>query len=220
MDFFDDRKDSERGDANALITLLGEELNASTYKHFRKDKVEILNRAPSFGTKKGNRLDRWIVDRENNRLLQCEIKNWAASAIDGKRLKSDASDEDTRRVVEYNWKNQLNVQLSNNIKHPGKVSKVLLKMKLPKEHETLKTEPLLIYWMPISLDRNGKEPLSKISVKMLGLPIESTFTNLYIFSVSLYLRQLYKNGKGEKDINLDMAHLERRIKILNKLKIK
>ena len=107
LDFFDDRKDSERGDANALITLLGEELNASTYKHFRKDKVEILNRAPSFGTKKGNRLDRWIVDRENNRLLQCEIKNWAASAIDGKRLKSDASDEDTRRVVEYNWKNQL-----------------------------------------------------------------------------------------------------------------
>ncbi|MDO8513925.1 MAG: hypothetical protein Q7S50_00050, partial [bacterium] len=50
LDFFDDKKDSQRGDANALMSILGEDLNASAYRHFRRNKVDILNDSVLPGT--------------------------------------------------------------------------------------------------------------------------------------------------------------------------
>lgn len=215
LDFFDNAKDSEKGDASAFMAILGEDLNASAYGHFRNNKVKILNDSVLPGTNKGQRLDRWIVD--NKILYQCEIKNWGATAIGGKRLKSDASDEEIKEIVEYYLDRELKNSLSNKGEYPNRVTKVLLKMKSPKGYEKLKIEPLLIYWMPISFNKNGLEPLSVVSIKSLDLPIEKIgFSKLNIFSVSLYFRQLYKNGRGKKFIDLDMPHLEHRIKILNK----
>jgi hypothetical protein len=225
LDLFDDRMGSKKGDANALVTMLGEELNASVYEYFRNSKVQIIpNLTPTPGTRKGKRLDRWIVDKEHKILYQCEIKNWTASAIGGKQLISSGSDKEVKEIANYHWNRELNGNLSKNPpkkdKHPNRVSKVLLKMKAPKEHGGLTKEPLLIYWMPISLDKKGFKPLSTLPVEHLYLQMNPEFSKLYIFSVSLYLRQLYKNGKGIKFIDLDMPHLERRIKILDKLQIK
>lgn len=220
LDFFDDKKDSEKGDANALMAMLGEELNAAVYKDFRKNMVEILEERVSQGLKKEKRLDRWIVDKKNNKLFQCEIKNWAATAIGGKQLKSNASDKEIKEIVQYYWNRELDNNFSKKIKHPNRVSKVLIKMKPPKEYKMLTVEPLLVYWMPISSDKKGLNPLSPLSVKALRLPIKPEFPKLYIFSVSLYLRQLYKKGKGRKFIDLDMSHFEHRIKILKRLQNK
>lgn len=220
LDFFDDRKDSQKGDANALMAMLGEELNASVYKYFRKNKVEILEKSITQGFQGGKYLDRWIFDKNNNKLYQCEIKNWAATAIGGKKLTSNESDKEIKNVVNYHWRRALDNSFSKKVKHPNNVTKVLLKMKLPKGYENAKVEPLLIYWMPISSDKNGLNPLSVVSIKSLNLPTDQKFSKLYIFSVSLYLRQLYRRGKGQKFINLDMRHLDHRIKILNKLQNK
>ena len=217
LDFFDDKKNSQKGDASALMALLGEDLNSAVYKHFRNNKVEILDDSVLPGTSKGKRLDRWIVDTENAKMYQCEIKNWAATAIGGRSLKSDASDEEIKQVTEHYWKHQLNNDLSSTAKHPTSVSKVLLKMKKPESHgHILKIEPLLIYWMPISLDTQKLNPLSVVTVKSLKLPM-SEFSKLTIFSVSVYLRQLYKRGKGKKYIDLDMPHFEHRIGILERI---
>lgn len=214
LDFFDDIKDSQKGDANAIMSILGEDLNASAYKHFRGNKVEILNDSvlPGLpGTNKGKRLDRWIVDKENRKLYQCEIKNWAATAKGGKQLKSDANDEKVKAVAEYHWNREEKNSFSKNASHPNGVSKVLLPMRPPVEYKNLKIEPLLIYWMPISSDKKGLNPLSFIS----DFPIKIPFSKLHIFSVSLYLRALIKSG--EKNIDLDMPHFEHRMKILGKL---
>lgn len=217
LDFLDDKKDSQKGDANAIISILGEELNASVYRHYRENKVEILDDSVLPGTSKGNRLDRWIIDEGNKILYQCEIKNWAATAIGGKQLESEVDDEKTLGIVRYYWKREINNNLSPKAEHPNGVTKVLLKMKPPEKYqEGYKIEPLLIYWMPVS-SKGTLSPLSSVSVESLKLPIDSNFSILHIFSVSLYLRQLYKNGKGLKSIDLDMSHLERRIRILNKL---
>lgn len=35
LDFFDGKKDSQKGDANALMAILGEDLNVAIYKDFR-----------------------------------------------------------------------------------------------------------------------------------------------------------------------------------------
>lgn len=111
LDFFDDKKDSQKGDANALSTILGEELNASVYRHFRNNKVEILDDSVLPGTNKGKRLDRWIID--NRKLYQCEIKNWAASAIGGRKLKSNASDPEIKEIADYHWKRELKDRFSD-----------------------------------------------------------------------------------------------------------
>jgi hypothetical protein len=223
LDFFDDKKDSQKGDANALIAMLGEELNASVYRHFRDNKVEILNESITQGYKKGKCLDRWIFDKKNRRLYQCEIKNWSATAIGGEPLEINVSEDERKRVVSHYLNQELNGNLSKKSKdlHPNHVTKVLLKMREPNGCANVsKIEPLLIYWMPISSDKNCLEPLSTISIKKLDLPIKTNFTNLYIFSVSLYLRQLYKNGKGTKFIDLDMPYFKHRMEILEKLQSK
>ncbi|MEK7067765.1 MAG: hypothetical protein AAB956_02095 [Patescibacteria group bacterium] len=210
LDFFDDIKDSQKGDANAVSTILGEDLNASSYKHFRKNGVKILDDSVLQGGRNGKKLDRWIIDKKN-KLYQCEIKNWAATAIGGKQLGSDASDEMIKAVAKYHWNREEKNSFSKKTPHPNRVSKVLLPMRPPVEYKNLKIEPLLIYWMPISSDKRGLNPLSSIS----HLPFKTPFSKLHIFSVSLYLRFLIKNG--EKYIDLDMPHFEHRIKILSKL---
>ncbi len=212
LDFFDDKEDSQKGDANAFMAMFGEDLNASAYEHFRKNKVTILNSSVLTGTGKGKMLDRWILD--NGKLYQCEIKNWAAGAIGGKRLKSIPSDDKRKEVVKYYWERELKDNFSSKTKHPTGVSKVLLEMKPPGDYKKFKIEPLLIYWMPISSDKKGLNPLSVLSIKPLKLKIETKFSKIHIFSVSLYLRQLYKKSRGQKIIDLYMPHFEHRMKIL------
>lgn len=213
--FFDSR--GNRGDATALIALLGEDLNASVYRHFRNNEVEILNCSVTCGANKGQRLDRWIVDKKDKKILQCEIKNWSASAIGGKQLDIDSSNDEIKKVVKYYWDRELNGNLSNKVEHPNRVTKVLLKMKAPKEYSDFKIEPLIVYWMPISSDEEEFNPSSCLVINTLNIPIKNEFIKLNIFSVSLYLRQLYNNGKGLKFIDLDMPNFKNRIDILNKL---
>ena len=74
LDFFDDKKDSQKGDANALIAILGEDLNASVYKDFRKNKVEILEESISQGSKKEKRLDRWILEKKIKNYFNVRLK--------------------------------------------------------------------------------------------------------------------------------------------------
>ena len=216
LDFSDDKKESEKGDANAIMSILGEDLNAAAYRHFRKDEVDILEENVVQGFQGGKHLDRWILDKKENRLFQCEIKNWAATAIGGKSLKSNADKEHIKKVAKGHWKHQLSTNLSRKPtkkhKHPNGVSKVLLTMRNPSGYNSLAVEPLLIYWMPISSDKAGLKSLSYIS----SLPIKTAFKKLHIFSVSLYLRQLYKQGKGKKFIELEMPHFKHRMKILTK----
>lgn|SRR3989338_7290756 len=223
LDFFDDKKDSCKGDANALMSILGEDLNASVYKHFRGNTVEILNESVTLNTKKGNgtrgkELDRWIVDKKNGRLYQCEIKNWAATAIGGRQLKSGAGKKEIRKIATYQWNREMRNNFSKDHDHPNNVTKVLLTMRKPKDFRKLKVEPLLIYWAPVTPTKNGLKPLSVLPISSRDLGMEIKFSRLYIFSVSLYLRSLLR--KGRRIIDLEMPNFEHRLKILAKFRNK
>jgi len=215
LDFFDDTP--SKGNASAIVGMLGEDLNAAVYKHFTRNNVEVQGDSVVQGFKGGKNLDRWILDTKKNSLYQVEIKSWSATAIGGRRLKSDAGDEEISRIAKYYWDQQMNSSFSKEKKHPNNVSKVLLKMRPPEKYKTLNVEPLLIYWMPITSDPNGLNPLSKLPVTYLYSVIKTDFNELTIFSVSLYLRQLYKKGKGKKVIDLDMPHFKHRMDILSRL---
>ena len=221
LEFFDDRNNYHKGDVNAVVAVLGEDLNVAVYKHFRKNRVDVLEESVTQGFQGGKYLDRWIVDKKDNTLQQCEIKNWSATAIGGRELKIDANTDLTREVVQYYWDREIgdkgNLSRNPRDSHPNGVSKVLLKMRKPNGYEQSKVDPLIIYWMPISLDKERLNPLSILPVKYLHSLINSEFSKLYIFSVSLYLRQLYKNGKGKQFINLDMPAFDRRLEVLLEL---
>ncbi len=212
IDFFDDKKNSNKGDPNALIAMFGEELNASVFKYFMNSKVEVLEESVLPGTNKGNRLDRWIVDKKNKILFQCEIKNWAATAIGGKQLELSCSDEKLKETIKHYCEHEIKNSFHTK-KQPNGVTKVLLKMKAPKDYENYTIKPLVIYWMPVSFDEI--KPLSKISIKDFHFPFTTEFAELEIFSVSLYLRNLYK--LGTEYIDLEMPILEHRVNLLKNL---
>lgn len=214
---------SVRGHASAIVGMIGEELNACAFKHYIDNnggKAKILcddNSKPlcvTPGTSKGKRLDRWIeVDKGGNKtLFQCEIKNWSATAIGGKFLAVDADEEETKKVTNNYWSHQMKTEFSNE-KYPSGVTKVFGKMKLPKEYS--KTQPLLIYWMPISKS-DRLDPFFNVSIKSFNnSAIKTEFEKLHIFSVSLYFRKLLKNKI--KTINFDMPASEYRIGILKSM---
>src|SRR3989344_2781037 len=220
ISFLDNPEKSDSRQATSIISIIGEDLNTYAFKHYLENNenahVEILSCSVTTGKNKGKRLDRWIcVERNGTKILyQCEIKNWGATAIGGKRLEKNANNDSKLKVAEINWKRQLNEAFSKG-EYPNGVTKVFVKMKPPKEYEGMKVEPLILYWMPLA-NIPKLNPLFKTPILTFNNQnIKTEFTEINIFSVSLYLRSLLENGT--KEIELDMPNVKRRLEILDKI---
>lgn len=216
LEFFDAKHADNKGHASAVVGMIGEDINASAFRHYLEKAgaiVTILNEPVTQGKLQGVRLDRWICAeiKKEKTLYQCEIKNWSSWAIGGKILKVDANKEKVRSVATYYWNHQYGFLTPD---YPNKVTKVLVKMKKPEGYQNINILPLLIYWMPISNDKNSK-PFFSVKVGDLNkkLNTKTPFKTLHIFSVSLYFRSLLE--RGIKQIDVDLPHIEKRIKILN-----
>ena len=213
IEFFDDSNFDNKGDASAVVGIIGEDLNASAFKHYLESNkgcdVEILTCNVTEGHSKGKWLDRWIVDHTNKIMYQCEIKNWSSTAIGGKVLPYNATDEEIKIVSEHHQIKQIKDNFLSTSKFPGPVSKVLLKMRKPEGFEKYKVEPLMAYWMPVSFDKDLLSPFSVLNINKIGIGEKTEFKKLNIFSVSLYLRSL-----KEDFINLETPNSERRVEQL------
>lgn len=89
--FFDEEAKGSSRHASAIVGVAGEDLGAALLvDYFRSQGVvaEILPERCTQGTKKGYRLDRWILTHApaGDVLYQVEIKNWSAHAIGGRAL--------------------------------------------------------------------------------------------------------------------------------------
>jgi len=220
IEFLDNPPKSDFGQATSIIGVIGEDLNANTFKHYLENKentyVEILPYSVTTGKNKGKRLDRWIyVEKKGEKTLyQCEIKNWAATAISGKRLEKNASKDKKWEIAEKNWENQCKGSFSDP-EYPNGVTKVFVKMKSPKGYEEIKVEPLILYWMPISNTPN-LNPLFIVPLSFFhNSKINTTFKELRVFSVSIYLRSLLE--KGIKYLDYDLPNIKHRLDILAKI---
>lgn len=217
LSFFDEKRLEDTGHASGVVGILGEDLNTAAFKHFMErkgGKVEILNIPVTTGQKKGKRLDRWIyikIGREEI-LYQTEIKNWSSWAIGGKLLPINADNKAVVELAKYYWDGQIKRDFIED-EGPTGVTKVLIPMSVPKEYkkDSIRVEPLLIYWMPIS-NTEKIDPFFSVTISEINRKIKTEFKKLYIFSVSLYLRQLLKKRKV---YDFDMPHVEERMKVLN-----
>src|SRR3989338_9850596 len=106
-----------RGHATAIVSMIGEELNACAFKHYMESMgcaAEILldkadKPLPVRQALPGRKqLDRWIEVKDINKkiLYQCEIKNWSATAIGGQYVEVDADNNELKNIAEYYWSNQ------------------------------------------------------------------------------------------------------------------
>ncbi len=216
IEFFDDSNFDNKGDVSSIVSIMGEDLNATTFKHYLESEkgfnIEILDRNVTEGHKKGKWLDRWIVDHTNKILYQCEIKSWSSTAIGGKVIPFDASESEIIKISEYHKNKQIRDNYSSESIFPNGTSKVLLKMKKPEGFEDYKLEPLLSYWMVVSFDKNPLVPFSQIDLVETGIYGKTEFKTLTTFSVSLYLRSLKQDY-----LDLNMPNTERRIKQLDRV---
>jgi len=100
--------------------------------------------------------------------------------------------------------------------------KVLKPMSRPMEHAHLPLRPLLAFWSPVALPKvksaSQLKPFFKSSaepyqdfIKMAGVG-EHAFSHVWIFSASLYLRQL-----KQARINLNMPRAVQRLKKVEEL---
>ena len=233
--FFDEKPCWSDKHATAIVAVLGEDLAAAALKHClecnRARNVRIRPEPVTTGKVKGPRLDRWIeadLHYKPNVLFQTEIKNSSAHAFKGKPLKLDASPEEIAAFKEEHWQNEWDSRLWT-LRHQA-TAKVLVRMNPPDDTKGRRLLPLLIFWRPV-------EPAAWLGMKPHGegghlfrianpgyvFPFtapeswstDEPFQELWIFSVSSYLRSLRDNNIHE--LELPMPDAASRIRALRRL---
>jgi hypothetical protein len=222
LHIFDEKPSEANGHVTAIVSMVGEELNAELFKHYliherNATNVHILNDPVLPGTRKGQRLDRWIMADVSGerRAYQCEIKNWSSWAIGGKVLPTGAPDTEILHVAQYHWERERRSNLAP-ADTPSRVLKALLAMKLPHEAEGRVVAPCVIYWMPFAPTQHDM-PYFAVPVSELHVGFDTPFQNglLHFFSASLYLRLLLK--KGIETVDIDIPFLEIRQELISSI---
>ena len=233
LQFFDEKHNSEKGDATGIVAAVGEDLNAACFQHYsgsRGDNLTILPGSVTTGKPRGPWLDRWLLVKPHKGrrfLYQTEIKNWSSTAIGGEALAVDASPQDVVDYKQRRWERHWDSEHST-LKGPA-TAKVLVPMKRPKEYQRISAKPLLIFWEALGPKEKADAHLFSIPVTYnfpqnlpRGWPanwvdnLERTkrnpFDQLSVFSVSSYLRSL-----TQPQIQLQMPNAVRRLQALNSL---
>ena len=160
------------------------------------------------GGTKGPRLDRWIRAQWPNHpeaVFQIEIKSWSAHAFRGVRFPLDESTRGVRKRRREQW-DSLWDSRRKHLKHPLTV-KVLECMKPPKGVDPETVRLLLIFWAALESRQSPNESLFRVDVD------SPEFQELWVFSVSGYLRSL--RSKGWERVELDMPDASLRLRSLN-----
>ena len=220
LNFFDEKPDWAVGHATGIVGIVGEDLNTACLQHYLKslDGQAVVLRSPdtgrplpvTTGRKKGPRLDRWIrvewPDRSTT-VFQTEIKSWSSHGFGGIRLPLSASPEEVSLHRQARW-DSLWESGSRRLKHPNTV-KVLVPMKPPADVDPESVRPLLIFWEALGPGEAPDDHLFRVDVA------DSEFQELWVFSVSNYLRSLHSE-EGDS-IKLKMPEAVLRLRSLNRM---
>ena len=223
LKFFDEKHGASKGDATGIVAVAGEDLNAACFQHYsesRGDRVTILPGSVTTGKQKGPRLDRWLEVKPHKGprfLYQTEIKNWSAAAIGGETLTVNASPQKVTTYKQRRWKKHWDFERQT-LKGLG-TAKVLVPMQRPERSKRIPVRPLLIFWEALGPAEKAHQHLFSVPVKYYceadrpgSWPCSGKFSELWIFSVSSYLRSL-----EDATIQLPMPGAARRIQTLNRV---
>ena len=183
--------------------------------------VAIRNEPVVTGRKKGPWLDRWIeadLACGQKVLFQTEIKSVSAHSTGHKRIMLNASPEEMSEHKQENWDGQWNSETNTLRDQP--MAKVLVPMKPPAGTGDRHPLPLLIYWQPIGpKDHSQRQDqvegghLFKVTGvtykfgfrKLRSWRIKPKFTELWVFSMSSYLRSIRNEIPCQLDLPMPNA---------------
>ena len=232
LSFFDHISPTTNGHVSAVTGVVGEDLGIALLQHCLRYQHGMESRViteggkpttPTKGTRKGHRLDRWLladaVGDNGRTVYQVEVKNWSATAIGGKELRLDAAESAVRSFRKARW-------LSHWDSDQGRfryeyVGKVLERMKLPTHmdddsdpcrlisppFQQTEVVPMVCFWWATHPDGDDE---SLFRYPLPG-PVNG-FKAFWVFSMSNYLRSIQA-----MEIELDMPAAVQRIEWLNKL---
>ena len=217
LHFFDEKPDGSIGHATSVVGVVGEDLNTACFQHCLNDRggravvlrdpVTGRPRPVTTGHTKGPRLDRWIkVDWccGSTTVFQTEIKSWSAHGFGGVRFPLNGSAREVRRRKREQW-DDLWDSRRRRLKHPMTL-KVLERMRPLDGVEPEIVRPLLIFWAALESRESPNEHLFSVDVD------SKEFQELWVFSVSGYLRSL--QSKSVRRIELEMPDAALRLRSL------
>ena len=229
--FFDEKPESGCKQATSIVSVIGEDLAAGCFQKHLESKgatvcVRYIREGDCFypepvttGGRNGKRLDRWIVvdcPVDGRTVFQTEIKNSSAWAIGGETIALNATPECFRAYKVRMWQKAWDpeIQSFNDHKKDARWAKVLRRMRVPDALEGECIKPLLICWTPMAPEKNPKSFLFQVPSCRFQDPTRSPpdchFGELWVFSISSYLRSL-----KQKTIALKMPIAAARWRILN-----
>ncbi len=235
LSFFDEKPCWSIGHATGVVAMLGEDLAAGALKHCLESNGAsgVTVRAETVGTGKqrGPRLDRWIeADLRDGRrvLFQTEIKNFSAHAIGGKTLPVKASADELKAYQNDFWQRRWDSR-RRTLKHAHE-AKVLVRMKPGFDAGSRKQLPLIVFWEPMAPARGFSSGYRARGGYLFSVPNptcnfgfdppsswdghERGFPELWVFSVSSYLRSV---AKAQDRVDLEMPIAEVRLGALTRL---
>ena len=225
LSFFDERPYWADRHSAAVVAMIFEDLAAAALEHclLANDakKVTVRRDPVTTGQKKGPRLDRWIeADLTNGRqvIFQTEIKSLSAHSTGHQTISLDATGDQLRAHEQMNWELLWNSE--TNTLTDERIAKVLIPMKRPDGTGTRQLLPLLIFWHPVGpIDRSHREDqvqgghLFKVTNvtydfgfrKPHSWKINCKFNQLWVFSISSYLRSIRDKGCGSLELPMPIA---------------
>ena len=232
LSFFDEKPPWADRHSEGLVAMIFEDLAAATLEHCLNgngaEHLAIRTEPVTTGRKKGPRLDRWIeadLSCDRKILFQTEIKSVSAHSTGHKRIMLNASQEEMSDHEQENWDGQWDS--NRNTLRDQPMAKVLVPMKRPTGTEDRRLLPLLIYWQPISpKDHSQREDqvegghLFKVTdvtyqfafQKPDSWEIKPKFTELWVFSISSYLRSI--RNKCSNPLELPMPTASNKMRAL------
>lgn len=233
--FFDEKPDWSIGHATGVVAILGEDLAAGALKHCLESNgasgATIRTETVGTGKQRGPRLDRWVeADLADGRrvLFQTEIKNFSSHAIGGKTLSVNASADELKAYQKDFWQRRWD-ERKRTLRHANQ-TKVLVRMKPGFDAVSRKQLPLIVYWEPTAPTRRLSGGYRSSDGSLFSVPKptcdfgfdppatweghELGFPELWVFSVSSYLRSV---AKAQDTLELEMPVAEARLKALNRL---
>lgn len=188
LQFFDEVPIGSQRHATAVTAVAGEELGIGLLLDYFRGcgfSADGLNMICTPGTRSGKRLDKWVKVGRGQRTTyyQVEVKNWSAHAIGGRRLLIDVSDTELKAHKIERWSREWGQE--GFLKDA--VRKVLEPMRPPVEKAQI--EPLVCFWDAMH-PTGAVEALFRVRAPLGKFPYVS------IFSMSSYLRELYKGGRA------------------------
>jgi len=210
LNFFDCKVSDSIGHASAINGVLGEDLGVALLLKYLSDQklnAIALDEPCTQKTKKGKRLDKWIVvtDADSKIIYQVEIKNWNAHSFNSETVLDHSDEKYMREYRQRRWTKQFDTE--RKIPSQPECQKVLLPMQVPNTFKDYQHRTLLCFWDALHVE--GK------SDAMFVVSVNSDhFDNLTVFSMSNYVSELLKKSDV---LEVVLADADARINWLNKL---